>query len=562
MSPCPLVPLSPHSPFPFPNSELRIPNSEFNKTMPKFILINSKQPSRAREIHLNPEMELNQECLIGRDPRCCLVLDDSLVSGQHGKLCLRQGRYSFQDLGSRNGSRLNNEAVKSGPSYNLKPSDVLHIGPFTLLVQSLEETEVTSVTRSADDYMPLAAIDPAKIDRWTQGKLTVRCVEVIEETVDVKTFVFVASPPRLFTYQPGQFVTLDLEIDGKRVMRSYSISSTPSRPHTLELTVKRVPPPSDAPDAPPGLVSNWLHDNIQPGSEIQLDGPMGHFTCFQKPAAKMLFISAGSGITPMMSMSRWLCDTASEVDIIFLHSARTPSDIIYRQELEMMAARYPRFTVAATMTRSNPGQAWLGYRGRIDETLIRAVAPDFQERSVFVCGPNPFMAGVKATLETLDFPMENYTEESFGGPKKTKKVPTVVAETLPPEDSSAIALRPALFETISPAVPVPIFTNGNGHHAETVSTTTIAAPPETRVCFHESGIEAIADAEDTILDIAEAEGVNIRSGCRMGACGACAVKLRSGVVEYACESGALGNLEDGEILACIAHPQGRVEIEA
>ncbi|MBE9041627.1 FHA domain-containing protein, partial [Oscillatoriales cyanobacterium LEGE 11467] len=199
--------------------------------MPKFILVHSKKPSQTREVHLNPEMQLNQECLIGRDPRCCLVLNDSLVSAQHGKICLRQGQYSFQDLGSRNGSRLNNETVKSGRSYLLNPSDVLQIGPFALLVQSEDETTTAQYDRplSPGDYMPLATIEPTKIDRWTQGKLTVRCADVIVETDDTKTFVFVASPPRLFTYQPGQFVTLDLEIGGKRVMRSYSISSTPSR---------------------------------------------------------------------------------------------------------------------------------------------------------------------------------------------------------------------------------------------------------------------------------------------------------------------------------------------
>ena len=291
---------------------------------------------------------------------------------------------------------------------------------------------------SPHQYMPVAMAEPTKLERWTTGDLTVRCVRVIDEIVDVKTFCFVASPPLLFTYKPGQFVTLDLEINGEQVLPSYSISSTPSRPHTLEITVKRVPlPPADGAEVSQGLVSNWLHENVIVGSEIKLSGALGKFTCFANPCQKLLLISAGSGIAPMMSMSRWLVDTASECDIIFFHSARSPSDIIFRQELELISARHPNFNLAITTTRKELGQSWLGLTGRLTATMLQSVAPDFRERTVYVCGPNTFMESVQELLEGLSFPMQNYYEESFGPPRKKEKQPKPAAAPSAPEDMAS-----------------------------------------------------------------------------------------------------------------------------
>jgi ferredoxin-NADP reductase len=249
-------------------------------------------------------------------------------------------------------------------------------------------------------------------------------VRIVNETADVKSFTFVADPPVKFNYLPGQFVTLDLEINGESVLRSYSISSAPSRPNTLEITVKCV---AATAEQPAGLVSNWLHDNLKLGSQIKLSAPMGKFTCAPKPPAKLLLLSAGSGITPMMSMARWLADTAADTDIIFFHSARSPQEIIFRQELELMSARLPNFHLAISMTQTVSGSAWAGFTGRLAEPMLRCIAPDFLERSVYVCGSEGFMQASKSLLETLSFPMQNYAQESFGAAPKPK----------PPADSPA-----------------------------------------------------------------------------------------------------------------------------
>ena len=538
--------------------------------MPQIIIIDTRKPQETRSVLLAPENQLNQECLLGRDERCCVVLDDTLASRTHGKIAYRNGDYYYCDLGSRNGSKLNNVDAQLNQEYKLKPSDTISLGNHLLWIQSIgnKVAFAASEPMTPEQYMPLATIDTTSLEIWTKGKKQVRCAQIIDETVDVKTFTFVSDPPVKFSYQPGQFVTLNLDIDGKSVKRSYSISSTPSRPHSLEITVKRVPAPRDEPSAPPGLVSNWLHDNMKVGSEIEINAPVGKFTNFANPSNKVFLISAGSGITPMMSMSRWICDTASNVDIIFLHSARSPEDIIFRQELEMMTARYPNFKLAITTTRPVPGQPWYGYTGRINETILPAIAPDYKERTVYVCGPNPFMEATKELLQKIDFPMENYYEESFGPAKKKEKVasapPTaqidqtsIISPSIPNPPVAPPRVTPP---PVVPAVPPTSLVNGFA-----------APPPEPElqpvraasssgsvVVLAKSGQEISCDGEEAILDVAEAEGVDLPHSCRAGACGACKVKKIEGEVIYDDDV----DCEDGFIYTCVARPAGRVVIEA
>jgi hypothetical protein len=117
-----------------------------------------------------------------------------------------------------------------------------------------------------------------KIGIWSEGVTTVKVADIVEETHEVKTFRLVGEKPVLFSYRPGQFVTFLLNIGGEDVERSYSMSSSPSRPHVLEVTVERVPG---------GIVSNWLCDHVKLGQRLTIKGPAGNFSCFDYPAAKM-----------------------------------------------------------------------------------------------------------------------------------------------------------------------------------------------------------------------------------------------------------------------------------
>lgn len=160
----------------------------------------------------------------------------------------------------------------------------------------------------------LSNFNPVTTQTWTNGRHGVRCVKVIQETWDVRTFCFMAEQPVMFFFKPGQFVTLELEIDAQQIMRSYTISSSPSVPYSFSITVKRVPG---------GLVSNWLHDNLNEGDVLAVHGPVGNFNCIDYPAERILMLSGGVGITPLMSMARWYFDTNANVDISFVHSARS-----------------------------------------------------------------------------------------------------------------------------------------------------------------------------------------------------------------------------------------------
>ncbi len=490
------------------------------------------------------------EYLIGRHADCGIILDRSDISRVHGRILCRDGGFYYTDLGSSAGSWINNEAAEINHPYLLKENDTLRLGSYLIAIENVAFVSQKKTAKAEAADISAGAPDGC----WWQGEdLEVTCKRVICETEDVRTFIFTNEAGKLFSYKPGQFITLHLSIDGKPIKRSYSISSTPTRPHTLEVTVKRVPPPGDDPEAPPGLVSNWLHDNIQPGSRIAIGGPMGKFTCCDRaPDEKLFFVSAGSGITPMMSMTRWLLDRGSDADIVFFHSARTPRDIIFQRELELLSVRHPNLKLAIAATRSTAGNPWMGFTGRLDAKLLETIAPDFRERVVYTCGPDSFMKQAKTLFAEQGFPMENYFQESFGGPKRKPAAPAASVEATaapaaaPPAPAAADPAPPvAAPATPAPAAPAPVTSSTDG------------APV---VVFAISKGEFPCSDDKSILDVALEEGIEIDHACCSGACGTCQVKLISGNYKYLQDPSF--EPEAGHILTCVAAALGRVEIEA
>jgi len=339
---------------------------------------------------------------------------------------------------------------------------------------------------------------------WQRGKLLLRCAEVSDETRDVKTFWFSAEPPKLFRYFPGQFITLEVPVEGNTVRRSYTISASPSRPHLISVTVKRVES---------GQISNWLHDNLSVGSSLFADGPHGKFTCIDDDGGPYLFISGGSGITPVMAMSRWLCDTASGADILFLHFARTPDDLIFEHELRLMERAHRKFRCAFVCSRVSDPSGWSGRTGRISPELLTELVPDLKDRTVYLCGPVPFMEATRGILEQLGFGMTRFRQESFGGV---------------PRDGKATAAE---------------------------------AGEAAKVVFAASKIEVDCKSSDYILDVALAAGLPAVFSCRAGQCGTCKMLLLKGSVEQATTDGLTpDDVKDGLILSCQARPIGEVVI--
>ena len=393
---------------------------------------------------------------------------------------------------------------------------------------------------------PAATMALGSDNLWKRGRTPVHCIAVIPETQDVNTFVFQALIPVLFAYKPGQFVTLELPIEGKTVRRSYTISSSPSRPHTISITVKRVPG---------GLVSNWLHDNMQVGFQLALSGPHGEFTCFDAPAEKLLLISAGSGITPVMSMLRWLVDTSTNANIVFLNNIRTPADVIFADELKYLGMRFgERLKLGLIPGKVHSGQSWNGPTCHFSEHVVRMWAPDFVEREVFVCGPPGYMDAVRTTLERMGHPPHRYHQESFGGPPAAQK-------------GSVAASAPAAAPTQATVVPAPA----------PVAVAKVAqipvAAPQTPADSEETTVELVfslssktvkTTSAEFILDVAEQHGIKLESSCRAGNCGTCKIRKVEGTVEMEGQQ-ALGeaDLEEGYVLACIGRAcSSRVVLEA
>jgi ferredoxin-NADP reductase len=203
----------------------------------------------------------------------------------------------------------------------------------------------------------------------------------------------------------GQHVDIRLTADdGYQAQRSYSIASTPQRGH-LELTVEEIPD---------GEVSPYLFGELRVGDRLELRGPIGgYFTWTERDGGPLLLVAGGSGIVPLMSILRYRQEIGSDVPSTLLYSSRSWEEVIYREELERLAAD-GSLRVVHTLTRSQP-PGWSGYRRRIDAAMLADVDGPLQNGSLaFVCGPTPLVESVASHLVTLDYAPQRVKTERFG----------------------------------------------------------------------------------------------------------------------------------------------------
>jgi ferredoxin-NADP reductase len=361
--------------------------------------------------------------------------------------------------------------------------------------------------------------DPSAPPTWDDAHDgSLQCLQVRQETHDVKTFVLGSSSvARSWRYLPGQFLTFELQVDGKTVHRCYTLSSSPTRPDRVSITVKRVPG---------GQVSNWLHDHLRPGATLRAAGPAGIFSCFEAPAPRYLFLSGGSGITPLMSMSRALHDLASEADVVFVHCARTPADLLFADELALFTRTMPHFRVAFVCEQQPAQSAYAGHLGRFDLAKLQQVAPDFLARDVYTCGPAPFMAAVQAMLSGAGYPTQRYRQESFS------------------------------FETTAAELGLP------GAAAEAVGSDGAAAVVQHRITLGKTGQVFACGADQTILQAATAADIRLPFSCSNGMCGTCKSKKLSGQVEMQHHGGIRQReIDQGWMLPCCSRPLGDVTLD-
>ncbi len=204
---------------------------------------------------------------------------------------------------------------------------------------------------------------------------------------------------------PGQHVDVRLTAeDGYQAQRSYSISSAPE-PGVLELTVE---------DIPDGEVSPYLTEVLQPADRLELRGPIGgYFTWTAADGGPLLLVAGGSGVAPLMSMLRERAAAGSDVPTTLLYSSRSWDEIIYREELERLAAD-PTLRIVHTLTRSHPAD-WAGYTRRIDAAMLAEVAGALLPGSLaYVCGPTRLVEQVATDLVTRGYPPAAIKTERFG----------------------------------------------------------------------------------------------------------------------------------------------------
>jgi ferredoxin-NADP reductase len=239
-----------------------------------------------------------------------------------------------------------------------------------------------------------------------RGRLTWQTATVsavTDETPTVRTLSF--EVPEWAGHRAGQHLDIRLTADdGYRAERSYSIASAPGEP--VAITVERLDD---------GEVSPYLTEDVQPGDEIELRGPIGGYFVWEPAgpdsAAPLLLLAGGSGVVPLRAMLRLRAQAGSSVPVRLLYSVRSLPEVIYRSEL---SAEPDGVQVIYALTRQQP-PGWTGYARRVDQQMMTEVAwPEAQAPVAYVCGPTNFVEAVAADLVALGYPPQRVKTERFG----------------------------------------------------------------------------------------------------------------------------------------------------
>jgi len=346
-----------------------------------------------------------------------------------------------------------------------------------------------------DSYLRL--IDPLwspTAGRTTTGPVIRGRIEaIVPETSRAATIVI--KPGTGWTpHTPGQWVRLGLDIDGVRHQRCYSLTSVPNPADgCIRITVQAI---AD------GTVSNHLVRTARPGTIVHLSPPDGDFVLPSAPLPPLLFVTGGSGITPVMGMLRTLADGPGIADAVVLHHAPTAEEAIFATELAALADRTPGLRVLTAIT--GPGAP--PPDARVTEARLDRDCPDWRQREVWACGPAPMLADAEATWATADLTHSLHLER----------------------------FRPSYAPAGEP---------GAGGH----------------VRFVTSGTATMANGGTPLLEVAEAAGLTPAHGCRMGICHGCTTTLVAGCVRDL-RDGHLTNEEGVLVQICVSAAAGDVEL--
>ncbi|AUX92941.1 NADH oxidoreductase [Mixta gaviniae] len=205
---------------------------------------------------------------------------------------------------------------------------------------------------------------------------------IIQETPDVWTLALIDHD--FYRWQAGQFALV--RIGNSDEVRAYTLSSTPGQSRFITLTIRHIEQ---------GKGSSWLTQQVKPGDFVWLSDPQGSFSCEQHPASHYLLLAAGCGITPVMSMARWLHRNRPETDVQLIYSVRSPRDVIFAAELQQLSS-WLTLTIIAEQQPAAPMLA-----GRLTPDILAQRVPDMARRTVMMCGPQPYMDLAEQTVREL-----------------------------------------------------------------------------------------------------------------------------------------------------------------
>jgi ferredoxin-NADP reductase len=335
-----------------------------------------------------------------------------------------------------------------------------------------------------DDYLEL--FNPLWSTRELRGR-----IERVERHLAPAATIVIKPGWEWPGHLPGQYVRLGVQVDGVYHWRAYSLTSDPARADgRIAITPKLVPE---------GTVSPFLYQRARPGMIVRLGGVEGSFVLPDPLPRRLLFISAGSGITPIMSMLRSLASSGGLNDVVHLHSDRTEASVIFADELQSLALRNGGYRMRARIS---------GREGRLSPAALQELCPDWHERDTFLCGPSGLLRTMRAHWQHAGDPRRLHTEH------------------FQPDEQLAC-----------------------GGHGSGGS-----------VLFCKSGVQAHSDGTQPILLAGEQAGASLAHGCRMGICHSCVGTLRAGRVRDL-RSGRVHGQPGEAVRICINAPEGPVEID-
>jgi ferredoxin-NADP reductase len=337
------------------------------------------------------------------------------------------------------------------------------------------------------------------VSRIHPKRMSLRVVEILSQTTTAKTFRFERVDGPLPPFRAGQYVNVMVNVEGVRTSRPYSISSAPMA-ERLELTVR---------DKPGGFVASYLLNVLKVGDVVETAGPAGHF--YYEPlidGKDLVFLAGGSGITPFMSMIRDTMHRQRPLRIKLLYGSRTPEDVIFRSEIESLAAANSNF--AFSLIISEPPEGYEGLKGFLDSKLIVKLVGDIKGKTFYVCGPRAMHDLCRAALKEMGVPQRKIRYELYGAPDDVSKEPGW------PEGLS----KDMVFEV-----------DVDGKKM------------------------ILAKAGEPLLSAFERSGLAVPALCRSGECSACRVRLLAGNV-FAPSQAAVreSDRQAGYIHSCVSYP--------